>query len=219
MIFLFNQHWDIIPGKEEDYTKFAINHYIPTMKKIGITPVGGFYVVVGEGPGVISVGSMDSLQKLQKALETEEYEKVTAQIQRYVFNYYSRILKPTGRVKMTKYSIQLRVWKFNQYFNIIPGKEEEYIQFITGDHLPTMEKLGIRMTGGWQVVVGPGPYIVAEGTTASIVEIAEALENDEYKRITRILTSKYVTDYSSRILAPTGRIELPYLLEKMMKGF
>ena len=51
MIFLFNQHWDIIPGKEEEYTKFVINHYIPTMKKIGINPVGGFYVVVGEGPG------------------------------------------------------------------------------------------------------------------------------------------------------------------------
>jgi len=33
------------------------------------------------------------------------------------------------------------------------------------------------------------------------------------------LISKYVIDYSSRILAPTGRIELPYLLEKMMKGF
>jgi len=82
-----------------------------------------------------------------------------------------------------------------------------------------MEKLGIKMTGGWQVVVGPGPYIVAEGTATSIVNIAKALESDEYKRITKILTSKYVTDYSSRILAPTGRIELPYLLGKMMKGF
>ena len=50
MIFLFNQHWDIIPGKEEEYTNFAINHYIPTMKKIGINPVGGFYVVCGGRP-------------------------------------------------------------------------------------------------------------------------------------------------------------------------
>ena len=144
MIFLFNQHWDIIPGKEEEYTKFAINHYIPTMKKIGINPVGGFYVVVGEGPGVISVGTVDSLQKLQKAMETEEYEKVTAQVQCYVLNYCSRILKPTGRVKTDKYTIQLRVWKFNQYFNIIPGKEKEYSEFITKDHLPTMEKLGYK---------------------------------------------------------------------------
>ena len=82
-----------------------------------------------------------------------------------------------------------------------------------------MEKLGMKMTGGWQVVIGPGPYIVAEGTATSIVDIARALESDEYKRITKILTSKYVTDYNNRILAPTGRIELPYLLEKMMKGF
>ncbi len=90
MIFLFNQHWDIIPGKEEEYTEFAINHYIPTMKKIGITPVGGFYVVVGEGPRVISVGTVDSLQKLQKAMETEEY----------VTDYSSRILAPTGRIEL-----------------------------------------------------------------------------------------------------------------------
>jgi hypothetical protein len=189
------------------------------MKKIGINPVGGYHVVVGEGPGVISVGTVDSLQKLQKAMETEDYEKVTAQVQGFVANYCSRILKPTGRVKTEKYAIQLRVWKFNQYFNIIPGKEKEYTEFIKKDHLPTMEKLGVKMTGGWQVVVGPGPYIVAEGTATNIIDIAKALDSDEYKRITKILTSKYVTDYSSRILAPTGRIELPYFLEKMMKGF
>ena len=219
MIFLFNQHWDIITGEEEEYTRFAINHYIPIMKKIGITPVGGFHVIVGEGPRVISVGTVDSLQKLQKAMETEEYEKVTAQVQCYVLNYCSRILKPTGRVKTDNYTIQLRVWKFNQYFNIIPGKEKEYTEFIRKDYLPIMEKLGIKITGGWQVVIGPGPYIVAEATARSIVDIAKALESDEYKRNTKILISKYVTDYSSRILAPTGRIELPYILGKMMKGF
>jgi hypothetical protein len=219
MIFLFNQHWDILPGKEEEYTRFAINHYIPAMKRIDMNPVGGFHVVVGEGPRIISVGSVDSLEKLQKALETEEYEKITAQMQRYVFNYCSRILKPTGRVKINKYTIQLRVWKFNQYFNIIPGKEEEYSKFIADDHLPTMEKLGIKMTGGWQVVVGPGPYIVAEGTTGSLTDIAKAIDTDPFRRVTNMLTSKYVTDYSSRILAPTGRIELPYILGKMMKGF
>jgi hypothetical protein len=219
MIFLFNQHWDIIPGKEEEYTQFAINHYIPTMKKIGVNPVGGFHVVVGEGPRVISVGTVDSLQKLQKAIETEEYEKVTAQIQRYVFNYCSRILNPTGRVKIDKYNIQLRIWKFNQYFNIIPGKEKEYTEFVLKDHLPTMEKLGIKMTGGWRVVVGCGPYIVAEGTANSLIEIAKAIDTDEFRRVTKILTSRYVTDYSSRILAPTGRIELPYILNKMMRGF
>jgi hypothetical protein len=113
----------------------------------------------------------------------------------------------------------LGVWKFNQYFNIIPGREKEYAEFVLKDHLPTIEKLGIKMTGGWRVVVGSGPYIVAEGTAASIVEIAKAIETPEFSRITKILTSNYVTDYSSRILAPTGRIELPFIMGEMMKGF
>jgi hypothetical protein len=122
-------------------------------------------------------------------------------------------------VKANKYRIQLGVWKFNQYFNIIPGREKEYAEFVLKDHLPTIEKLGIKMTGGWRVVVGSGPYIVAEGTAASIVEIAKAIETPEFSRITKILTSNYVTDYSSRILAPTGRIELPFIMGEMMKGF
>jgi formylmethanofuran dehydrogenase subunit C len=219
MIVLYNQHWDLIPGKEEAYTKFVIDKHLPTMKKIGINMVGGFLVVVGGGPRITAAGAVDGFQKLQKALETEEFAKITAEIQQYVFNYDSRILTPTGRVKANKYTIQLGVWKFNQYFNIIPGREKEYAEFVLKDHLPTIEKLGIKMTGGWRVVVGSGPYIVAEGTAASIVEIAKAIRNPEFSRITRVLTSNYVTDYSSRILAPTGRIDLPFIMGEMMKGF
>ena len=219
MIILYNQHWDLIPGKEEEYTRFVIDRHLPTMKKIGINMVGGFHVVVGGGPRITAAGAVDDFQKLQRALETEEYEKVTAEIQQYVVNYDSRILKPTGRVRVNKYSIQLGVWKFNQYFNIIPGREKEYTEFVLKDHLPTMEKIGIKMTGGWRVVVGSGPYILAEGTAASIVEIAKAIENPEFSRITKLLTSKYVTGYSSRILAPTGRIELPFIISEMMKKF
>jgi len=219
MIVLYNQHWDLIPGKEDEYTQFVIEKHIPIMKKIGISMVGGYHVVVGGGPRIIAVGAVDSLQKLQKALETEDYQKITAGILRYVFNYESRILLPTGRVKGDKYDIQLGVWKFNQYFNILPGKEGEYAEFVVKDHLPTMEKLGIKMTGGWRLVVGAGPSIVAEGTATSLVEIAKAIDSVEFRRITKVLTSKYVIDYSTRILAPTGRIELPYIIGEMMKNF
>jgi len=51
MIFLFNQHWDIIPGKEEEYTKFVINHYIPTMKKMGSIQWEDFMWSWGKVPG------------------------------------------------------------------------------------------------------------------------------------------------------------------------
>jgi hypothetical protein len=133
------------------------------MKKIGIKIIGGFHVVVGGGPRITAAGAVDAFQKLQKALETEEFEKITAELQQYVVNYDSRILKPTGRVKVNKYSIQLGVWKFNQYFNIIPGREKEYTEFVLKDHLPTMEKLGIKMTG----VRRSGP-ILAEGTARAL---------------------------------------------------
>jgi hypothetical protein len=35
----------------------------------------------------------------------------------------------------------------------------------------------------------------------------------------RKLKNEMATDYASRILAPTGRIEVPYLMSEMMKKF
>ena len=121
-------------------------------------------------------------------------------------NYDSRVLKPTGRVKVDTYSIQLGVWKFNQYFNIIPGREKEYAEFVLKDHLPTMEKLGIKMTGGWRVVVGSGPYIVAEGTATSIVEIAKAIETPEFSRITQ----RFDVQLCDRLQQPNPRPNRTY---------
>jgi hypothetical protein len=36
--------------------------------------------------------------------------------------------------------------------------------------------------------------------------------------LTRVLKSKYVTDYQSRILAPTRRVEIPYFVKGLTAG-
>ena len=82
-----------------------------------------------------------------------------------------------------------------------------------------MKELGVLITGGWRLVIGSGPRILAEGTARNMVDIAKAIDTSEFRRLVRTLKKSYATDYSSRILAPTGRIEVPYLLREMMKSF
>ena len=219
MAVLFNQHWDLAPGKQQAYSDFLMTYYNPTLNKIGIKLVGGYYVTVGMGPRIIAVGLAQTLNELEGALASPEYEDITNRLMEFVTHYHSKILIPTGRVQMDGYKVQTGLWKFNQYWNLIPGMAKEYAEFVTADFIPTIESIGLQVTAGWRVVVGSGPYILAESSAPSIVDIARAIDNDEFRRVMLKLKTTYITDYHSRILAPTGRIDLPIFMKEMLANF
>ena len=220
MPVLFNQHWDVTPGKLEAYSDFVMTYYNPALERIGIKLVGGYYVTVGMGPRIIAVGRAQNLSDLEAALASAAFEEITDRLMEFVTHYHSKILVPTGRIKMDDYKVQIGLWKFNQYWNIIQGVDKrQYTDFVTGDLVPTLEKLGLQVTAGWRVVVGSGPHILAECSAATLVDIARAIDSDEYRRVMLKLKGTYVKDYHSRILAPTGRIDLPNFMKEMMAHF
>lgn len=219
MVVLFNQHWDVAPGKMQAYSDFVMTHYNPTLDRLGVKLVGGYYVTVGMGPRIIAVGRTYNLRDLEQALSTGEFADVTNRLQEYVTHYHSKIMVPTGRVPMDGYEVQTGLWKFNQYWNIVPGAEQEYAKFVKEELLPGMKDAGIPLTAGWRVIVGAGPYIVAESSAPTIVDIAKSLDTDAFRRVVRKLKTTYVTDYHSRILHPTGRVDFPNFMKSMMESF
>lgn len=221
MAILFTQYWDTIPGKFDDYSTFISSEYIPKLSNLGIRLVGGYYVVVGEGPRIVAVAEVESLDSLHRNLATKEYRILSNRLLEYVWKYSSKVWAPSGRVDIQEgpYRIQTGVWKFNQYYNVLPGKDDAHYHFVKEECLPAMQELGVPITGGWRLVVGTGAKILAECTARGIVEIAKAVDSSEFRRLVRKLKDEIATDYSSRILAPTGRIEVPYLMSEMMKKF
>lgn len=219
MTVLFTQHWNMAPGKQQAYSDFVMTHYNPTLERIGIKLVGGYYVTVGMGPRIIAAGLTHDFADLEKALASREFEDITGRLMQHVTHYHSKILVPTGRVKMDGYKVQMGSWKFHQYWNLIPGVEQEYTDFVKNEHVPTMERLGLPVEAAWRVVVGSGPYIWSECSAGSIVDIAKAIDTDAFRRVTFKLRDSYATDYHSRILAPTGRIDLPHFMQAMLKSF
>ncbi len=219
MAVLFNQHWDIAPGRQKEYSDFVMTYYNPTLDRVGIRLVGGYYVTIGMGPRIIAVGLAESLRDLEAALASAEYEEITNRLMAFVTHYHSKILIPTGRVRMDGYRVQTGLWKFNQYWNIAPGAEHDYTGFVQRDLIPTLAGIGLGLTAGWRVVVGSGPYILAEASAANLADLARAIDSDEFRRVTTTLRESYVTDYHSRILAPTGRIDLPNFVKEMLAGF
>ncbi|MGO9771347.1 MAG: hypothetical protein ACLPSW_17695 [Roseiarcus sp.] len=220
MAVLFNQHWDIRPGLTRAYSDFVMTYYNPTLATIGIKLVGGYYVTVGMGPRIIAVGLAENANDLEAALASAEFESITDRLMEFVTHYHSKILRPTGRIMMDGYKVQTGLWKLHQYWNIAPGVDKlGYADFVTRELVPGLKESGLEVTAGWRVVVGSGPYILGECSAPNLVDMARAIESDAYKAIMQKLLGEYVTDYHSRILAPTGRVDLPILLNEMMAQF
>ena len=219
MTILFAQSWDVIPGKFDDYSTFVSNEYNPGLEKLGLKLLGGYYVAVGEGPRIIAVATVEKEEDLMRALLNSDYRVLSINLMQVVFNYSSRVWVASGRIQEEPYRIQTGAWKFNQYYNIIPYSGDAHYHFVKEECIPGMKALGVPITAGWRLAVGSGPRMLAECTGRSIEDIAKAINTSEFRRLVRTLKKNFATDYSSKILAPTGRIEIPFLMKEMMKGF
>lgn len=217
-MFLFVQQWEIIRGKGTEYTNFVLQRHLPVMEKIGLRVAGGLHVVVGSGPRISVISPTHDLSRLHISIESEEFLKVTKELHEFVYNYSNAILKSTGRVEFEEYEIEVGRWRFNQYYKLIHGAEEEYSKFLKNDYIPVLMKSGIRVKAEWQVILGTGLRILLEGITTNINDVAHMILSDEFRSCRRHLLSQYADKYSTRILAPTGRVELAYLLGEMTKS-
>lgn len=208
MTILLAQDWDIILETGDQYEEFITQTYFPKCKELGLNSVGGFYVEVGFGPRIVSIKKTDSLSDLMKIMSSKEFKTLHSQLREYVVSYKSRILEPTGRVKNNDYKIQKGVWKFNQYYDLIPGLKSQYSDFIIKEYIPTMEQLDyVEITGGWNVLVGGICEVIAEMTFKTPVDIGRMFEDGRYKTIAEKLQRNYVMNYMTRIMRTTERFE------------
>jgi len=102
------------------------------------------------------------------------------------------------------------VWKFNQYYDLRPGVKKDYAEFVINEHLPTMGKIDyVKVTGGWNVVLGGFSEIIAEFTFTDPIDIGRLLANEDFRKITLKLKNKYAINYMSRIIRCTERFDEP----------
>jgi len=210
MQLLFNQEWDILPDKEDEYSAFIARKFIPKCNEMGLLSVGGYYVEAGVGPRIISVKKVSSLEDLSRIMATTEFKHLSLELREYVYGLRSKILQPTGRTRDVPYEIQKGVWKYNQYYDVMPGKRKQYAEFIVNKYVPMLESIDyLEVTGGWNVLIGGTSEIIGELTFKDPVDIGCLLDNGGYRELTHVLRRDYVTNYTSRILRTTERFEEP----------
>lgn len=92
-------------------------------------------------------------------------------------------------------------------WDIKPGSETSYFEFVVKEFAPGMMKLGIQPTEAWYTVFGNGPQIVTGGVVEDLETMVEILESDEWHKLKEQLMD-FVTNYSHKVIPATGRFQL-----------
>ncbi len=210
MSLLFTQHWDMIRGKEAAYEEYVAKKFIPGCEALGLKAVGGYYVQVGQGPRIISVKAVETLEEFCAVLGNPEFKALADGLKEVVKNYHRTLLSPTGRVKSEDYKIQKGVWKFNQYYDLLPGVRQGYADFVINEYIPNLSQLDyVEITGGWNVLMGGICEIISEFTFKHPVDIGQLLDSEQFRELTFKLRRDFATNYKSRIMRTTEHFDEP----------
>ena len=96
--------------------------------------------------------------------------------------------------------------KFIQFFDILSGKEDEFVHFAKKNYIPGIHAMGLtQIIGSWHVAAGEGPYCILESVAESVADINRLLMNDEFRKLNNLFHF-LITNYKTKILAPTGHL-------------
>ncbi|MDZ7330671.1 MAG: hypothetical protein ONB13_10880 [candidate division KSB1 bacterium] len=199
MAVKFNEYWNIVPTSANEYVDFMKRSRIPTLNRLGINVVAIWCVLIGGSPQIISEGIAENLDQIENALKSDEYARTATQLLHFVTDYKSKVMVPTGRFQHLPRVTEKGTVKFSQYWDVIPGKEHQYDQFIKNDFYPAMEAIGIHVAGEWKVLIGESPNMFFEGRCDHAEQLLTALNSQKFRTMKHELM-KWVTNYSSRVL-------------------
>ena len=198
-----NHYWSIIPGRDEAYVKFVINQFIPGVNSLGLHTVAVWSVLIGAYSEIVLENASSDLEIIEKALKNKQYKLLKQDLFRFVKNYQTKVLVNTGKIDSYTMDIRKDTIKFNQMWNVLSHKKDEYDQFVINEYFPVLDELGISVAGEWEVLIGDGPGIICEGRVSDINNLIRNLQSRRFQNAVREL-KQHIENYRSRILTLHG---------------
>ncbi|NIA19170.1 MAG: hypothetical protein GWP07_01890 [Xanthomonadaceae bacterium] len=209
MSILLAQSWNVKNEREDEYLSFIAEKYNPTVTSLGLRIVGGYYVEVGTGPSTVAVLSADDVSLVNGIVVSEEYRKITNELNFFVNNRRAALGVSTGRISKAAYTIQEGVWKWNHYYNVRPNKKEDYKKFLKqlGQVIDQLDF--VELTQEWHMLYGGVADYLLEMTFQDPIDISRLLNSQQFRDMEKLVKKELIIDYSSRILRSTERFEKP----------
>jgi len=92
-------------------------------------------------------------------------------------------------------------------WDILPGREQEYFEFVVREFVPGMQKLGIQPTEAWYTTFGQRPQILTGGVMNDMPAMRKALATDEWTKL-RDRLMEFVTNFDWKVVRATGGFQM-----------
>ncbi|MBE2224098.1 MAG: hypothetical protein IAF02_21340 [Anaerolineae bacterium] len=93
-------NWDIRPETESEYFEFLVHEFIPGMNRLGIGDIQVWYTTYGECEQKLATGITPDIEQMQTALGSDDWEKMTDKLNRYVTDLHLKVIPATKGFQM-----------------------------------------------------------------------------------------------------------------------
>ena len=84
-------------------------------------------------------------------------------------------------------------------WDILPGREQEYFEFIVRDWIPGLQRLGMEPSDAWFTMYGNQPQIMAAAQMSNLNSVQRALDSAEWKELIQRLLD-YVESFDYKVV-------------------
>lgn len=92
-------------------------------------------------------------------------------------------------------------------WDILPGREQEYFEFVVREWIPRMQKLGLQPNDAWYTYYGNQPQIMASALMNTMPDMERVLISGDWQDLTQELL-EYVEDFSYKIVKARSGFQL-----------
>ncbi len=92
-------------------------------------------------------------------------------------------------------------------WDILPGREQEYFEFVVRDFIPGMQRLGLEVSDAWYTMYGEHPQIMAAAQMPTLNALNQVLESTEWADLVKMLMD-YVEDLKVKIVPSQAGFQL-----------
>lgn len=95
-------------------------------------------------------------------------------------------------------------------WDIKPGRDQEYFEFVVREWVPGIQRMGLQPTGAWYTVYSrskDAPQILTEGITRDYETMRGILDSDDWNVLHEKL-QEFVQNYTQKIVHVTGGFQI-----------
>ena len=92
-------------------------------------------------------------------------------------------------------------------WDIIPGREQDYFEFVVREFVPGMQRLGIQPSEAWYTTYGDRPQILTGGIADDPSTIEVAMMTPEWDEL-RLRLMEYVTNFEWKVVQASGGFQM-----------